>query len=298
MPFYIPTDRSVCLNIVQRQPYGFDFLACEGFHGWSATHVIAPFMVMMFLGDFPLAWIACGLVEIAEALRPSVFGSGTLSGNAANEFETLAGAILGDWAMNDLLGVFCAFVLLRLFALPGLLSGIYSCGRTAAMHRAPKATFRTAYWWKQHMIALIFLGANVLPAWVVPSTCNPTLVGDCINAGLMLSIYLQVTLTILCAVWFMQTSDDKRYLWKPARVAGKKLAILFGVWATFTLVVGIQNAQPYMPLWFVPLFAEFAQVWLAASIVLVGILFIFLLTRRHLKDTQEDDADNVPLKHI
>lgn len=268
---FVPSDRSICLDITQRQPYSFDFLACEGFNGWSAAHVMTPFVVMLFFGNFPLAWLAAGLVEIAEALRPTLFGLGAMSSNPAGEFETLAGSILGDWAMNDLLGILAAHTLLHLFSLPSLFSGIYKCSSSHRGRSMPRARMWSVHWWKQHIIFLVFMGINVLPAWVYPKGCNPTIPGACINAGLMLSVGLQLILIVLCAVWFMRSYSDEKYLWLNDSVSLGQRRFLFVAWFIFILAVGLQNAQPYVPLWFVPLFAEFAQVWLFALIWLVTI---------------------------
>lgn len=275
----VPDDRSVCLDITQRQPYSFDFLACEGYNGWSATHVMAPFMVMLFFGNFSLAWVAAGLVEIAEALRPSLFGLGNMSKNPAAEFETLAGSILGDWAMNDLLGILAAYTLLTLFELPSLFSGIYLCGRPSKLAGVSRARVWSAHWWKQHVIFLVLIGVNILPAWVYPQGCNPTIPGDCINAGLMLSVGLQLLLIVLCGTWLMRTRSDDKYLWGRGAISRTKQRIFFSAWFLFILMVGLQNAQPYMPLWFIPLFAEFAQVWLFAIAWLICVVVLGTLYR-------------------
>jgi hypothetical protein len=267
---------------------------------------MAPFSAMLFLGNFFFVLFLAGLNEIVEALILTFTGA-ALSERFASDAETLAGSVLGDWALNDLMGIFAAWVFLRLFAFPSLLSPWYhsSVFRPVGVERAaaevdpqppgelpreenamdrdlerwrarPWPRLCGRYWWKQHGLMLLYMISGVMPIWGIPWTCDVFAQPyQCANAGLMLSVVWQLALITVFATVAMRTKDDERYLWRPAGLARRRVTFFFVVWALFVVMVGMQNAQPLMPCWFMPPFGEWAQPWLFVGLWFLIILVLF-----------------------
>jgi hypothetical protein len=274
---YIPSDRSVCLDISLRQARSLDFLACEGYHGWPAVHEMFPFVLMLFLNDIPLAWVLSGIVEILEIIGPSLFGiQGVFFTNPSN-YETHAGSILGDWLINDLSGILCAALLMRLLGVPGLTEPWYRNRATYAGKMYPKRFH--SYWWKIHGLFATLILSNTAACWVTPPDCDMQIPYACINIGLIINVTIQLILVALMGYWWLRTDSDYKYLWKPVGISDRTLNAFFVLWFLFILMVGLQNAQPFMPIWFIPLIGEWAQVWLAVAVWIVIVVVYYNVTR-------------------
>jgi hypothetical protein len=307
----VPEDRTICHHYRLRDPLSLDFLACEGGSGWPVTHTVVPFAVMIFLGNFIFAWLGTGLVEIAEALFWTLAGAAMLGHVKSEQLETLAGSVLGDWAMNDLLGVLSALIFLRLFSFPALLRPWYQgsvlrpCGtRTLSKEEreagvlgpehGSEVTFEHdiditrryprvcgLYWWKQHVALLLFLSVGFLPTFVLPRNCDVFSHYDCYNVGVMISVVWQLLMLTFFATFWMRTKLDERYLWRPAGLSRKEVNAFFLLWALFVVMVGMQAWQPFMPLWFIPRMAEWSQPWLFTWLwILIIVVLRFTVWRR------------------
>lgn len=274
---WIPTDRNVCLNISLRQPRSFDFLACEGYHGWSATHEMFPFVLMIFFNDIPMAWIFSGFVEIFEILRPALFGDQALFDANPTNYETHAGAIIGDWLFNDLFGILSAALLIRLLGIPGLMDPWYK--HTWPVPNSQRPRMFAKMWWKIHGLFLVFLFLNIAPSWVTPEGCDLHVPYDCLNIGLIISVCGQLLVIALGGIWFLRTRDEKRDLWGPRGVSRTWLNAYFVFWFLFIFLVGAQNAQWIVPIWFIPTIGEFAQVWLATAFWIMLVLIYYAITK-------------------
>jgi hypothetical protein len=297
--FNITRDRRHCLDFQHRIGYSLDFLMCEGYRyvsacylpaappplprffsssetrGWPATHSISSFLVMLFTGQFWLAWGLTVINEIWEALVPSTYGLRALHGNPTLG-ETVAGAVLGDLLLDNLMGIFSAFMLMYFFGLPGLLDPWYK--------RSWKAEHRPAfcgrYWWKIHLTFLVLLVCNVGPLWVTPEGCDFKQPYTCTNIGFILGTLLQMALILFSAVWWLRKPDDYKYIWNPAGVSTRRLVILFFFWFLFDWLVAPQNYAGVVPVWFVPIIGEWAQVWLAVFVWFVIMVSTFVLMNK------------------
>jgi hypothetical protein len=302
--FYVPANRSVCRDYDARAQLSFDYLACEGYSGWPATHVMIPFAAMMFTGNFVLAWWLAILIEPAEVLSLTLSGKGVAAGHA-DQLETIAGSQIGD-VFNDLLGVLCALVLLRIWRLPGLLAPLHyqDVARQTAVADSDPITQAVAreralrccgpYWWKQYGIGVAFVIAGVFPSLILPTDCDVFAQPyPCTNLGLIISVVYQLLLIVCMGAWWMRTATDNRYLWRAHGVAHGTSIVLFIEWGLFVLMVGIQNAQPIFPLWLGTLYPEWAQVWVAAGAWLVLLLAVRAIARCAGYDTTSKSAHHM-----
>lgn len=279
-------DRSICQTFALRDQHSWDFLVCEGQRGWSATHVIMPFALMILSGNFLLSFLIAGAVEIFEALALTAVGSYIVFHTNDAELETKAGSLLGDWLINDLLGVLLAFILLRALQMPGLLRIVLDRWKWWPQAMAPQQKALSEFRFSEHkgitaVIAIwtaAFLATGIMPTFILPSDCDQYVEQNCINAGLMLMVATQVCLII--AGWFvwMRLKVFRLHFWARYGLARKtyrwRIHVLFAAWLAFVILVGLQNAQPYIPLFIAPVIGEWAQVWTFAGIWLVLTLAV------------------------
>lgn len=249
----LPT-REICLNYSLRDPHGWDFLVCEGQPGWSATHVITCFTIMLYVGSFVPAYLFDGLIEIFEAFVLTVFKRYLFFRTSDSQLETLAGSLIGDWLLNDLLGTLLALLMLRVWRLPAV---------TAHLHNRALPR-RLRYKW--YAWGTVVLCVNLLTSVTWDSDCDLHYPRDCINVGLMASLAIQTVLLLAGGFGFLATKEDKKYVWRPAGVNNFTRQSFFAFWTLLVLLVGLQNAQPYVPLWFFPQIGEWSQVWLASAV--------------------------------
>ena len=77
--------------------------------------------------------------------------------------------------------------------------------------------------------------------------------------------------------WLLRRRDDTYYLWAPNGVSPRRVTFFFLMWGLFVFMVGLQNAQPYVRLWFLPALAEWSQVWLFEGLWMALLVIIWLL---------------------
>ena len=269
-------DKSICQTYAARDQHSFDFLVCEGGRGWSATHSIGPFGVMMVFGHFLLSWLITGMVEILETLSLTLFKSYVIFHTNDAELETKAGSLLGDWLFNDLFGILLALFLLHGLGASGLISSwLFQKKRPPVGYRV-KLVFATA----------LILLPNLAPSWIIPSGCDDMVSQPCANTGLILNVGLQSAVILFFWGFLFRFPDDYRYQWKPHNMTDRKIHFYFGFWLAFVLLVGLQNAQPYIPLWNGSTVSEWTQVWLAEIIWGLAVLMIIYILKLH-KEPQD-----------
>lgn len=265
--------REICLNYSLRDAHSWDFLVCEGQPGWSATHVIVCFTIMLYVGNFLHAYLFDGFIEIFEAIVLTAFKRYLFFRTSDAQLETLAGSIVGDWLINDLLGTLMALLILRLWRLPSM---------TEHLKRTdlPRSVRYKWYAW-----GTIVLSANLLTSVTWEQDCDLYYPRNCANVGLIASIVIQTILIAAGGFGFLATKADKKYVWQPAGVSDFARMSFFGFWLLLVVLVGMQNAQPYIPLWFVPQIGEWSQVWLASLIWIAALLLYHLVFYKKLTAT-------------
>lgn len=271
-------DKSICQDFSRRDQHSFDFLICEGGRGWSATHTMAPFTVMMLTGHFLLSWLIVGVIEIAETFMLTFFKDYVLFHTNDAELETKAGSLIGDWLVNDLLGILMALLLLRGLLAPGLLrSWMY-------------AKKRPPFWYcvKLIVVAFFLVIPCIFPSWILPPECDLEVRQECTNAGLILEVTWESLVIVLLWAYFFRRPDDYRYLWKPHSMSDRKINYLFGFFLFFILFIGLQNAQPFWPLFRDNFGAEWIQVWIAEAIWAL-IVFLVLYIIEGYRDRPEEE---------
>lgn len=267
----IQADRTFCLTYEAREAYSLDFLVCEGYNGWAATHMMSFFTLMLFIGDIAPTWIAAALLEMFEVLMITAFGAHWLMTHgytSALSLETLAGSIIGDWMINDFFGILAAWFLMNRMGVPGLLSPWFKSSRNQARDLPP--IWKSTLWWKQAGVAVLIMAMFILPVWVYPAGCDQHIPYDCWNVGLIANAIITLIIIAVCAGWFMRSDDHQRHLWGGYRVSARRRNAFFFFWALYVVLVSFQNIHPAV-LWFVPLIAEWAQCWLA------GIVWVIIL---------------------
>ena len=280
----IQADRTFCLTYEAREAYSLDFLLCEGYNGWAATHMMSFFTLMLFIGNIAPTWIAAALLETFEALIITTFGAHWLMAHgytSALSLETLAGSIIGDWMINDLFGILAAWFLLRTLDVPGLLSPWFQSSHRQALDLPP--IWKSTLWWKQAGVAILLMAMFILPVWVYPTGCDQHIPYDCWNVGLIANAIITLIIIAVCAGWFMRSDDHQRHFWRGHRVSARRRNAFFFFWAFYVLLVSFQNIHPAV-LWFVPLIAEWAQCWLAG---LVWVIILACYARFSKKDDRE-----------
>lgn len=265
----LPT-REICLNYSLRDPHGWDFLVCEGQPGWSATHVLTCFTIMLFVNSFAHAYLFDGFIEIFEAFVLTAFKRYLFFRTSDPQLETLAGSLVGDWLFNDLIGTLLALLILRLWRLPALTAHLWTRG-------LPR---RLRYKWYAWGTAV--LCANVLTSVTWDVECDLHYPNQCLSIGLVASLLLQVILISAGGFGFLVMAEDKKYLWRPAGVKRFTRQSFFGFWILLVLLVGLQNAQPWVPLWFIPQIGEWSQVWLACAVWTLLLLTYHLVYHSRL----------------
>jgi hypothetical protein len=262
-------DKSICQTYNLRDQHGWDFLVCEGIPGWSATHVITPFGLMMLTNNFLLSYLIAGFVEIFETLALLLFHSYLIFNTPDADIETKAGSLIGDWLLNDLFGVFAAYVLLSLLSAPGLLDAWIHRGKTLPWQYKVKLFFSAA----------VVLGVSELTTIVIPANCRELVDQPCINLGLILFVTAQSLAILVFWTYLFRRPDDYKYLWKPNGMSDRRINFYFGFWIALIVLVGLQNMQPFIPLIdaLKPM-AEFAQVWLAVLLWFLVVIPVLWFT--------------------
>jgi hypothetical protein len=270
----IQADRAFCWDYAQREAYSVDFLLCEGYNGWAATHMMSFFTLMIFVGQVAPTWVFAALLECFEALMIAAFGMQWLVSQGYTSvlsLETLSGAILGDWLINDFFGILAAWLLFRLLNVPGLLSPWFAPHWPERGNQKPPPIWRSTLWWKQFGAAAFLMALFILPVFVAPAGCDQV-PGNytCWNVGLIALAATTLVFILVSALWTMRSPDHERYFWNVAKVSPRRRNAFFAFWALYIFLVAFQNTHPSV-LFFVPLIAEWAQCWLA------GLVWIFAL---------------------
>ena len=256
-------DPLICLDYGARDHHSFDWVGCEGQKGWSAAHVITPFFLYIFSHDFILSWFICGVFELFECTMLTTFGLYFIFNTLESEKETSSGQFMGDWLLNDLMGIICAMLIVRILKPPPLL---------------PKIDLKNKFFWKQLAFLILFIMCNMLPTFVLPPECTEHVPKECWNIGIMLDLSGVTLLLAAMALGLSKFAIDYRYLWKPCGYTSRKINCFLLVIFLFVFTISIQNFQPIMPMIF-DYGSDFYQVWIVVTIW-VFVLSMILLHRK------------------
>jgi len=120
------------------------------------------------------------------------------------------------------------------------------------------------------------MAQNAWPIWVTPAGCDWVEPYACTNVGLIISVASQLALVALGGLWLLRGKEAERHIWRPGGASRRRVSAFFGFWFCYILLVGAQNAQPAVPVWFFPLIGEWAQVWLAAGVWMFAVVVYYL----------------------
>lgn len=280
-------DRTFCWDYAQREAYSFDFLVCEGYNGWSATHMMSFFTLMIFIGDPATTWIIAALLEVLEAFSIASFGAPWLVSHGYTSvlsLETLAGSIIGDWLINDFIGILAAWMLLRFLGVPGLLSPWLSHYWPIKENKMPPI-WRSVLWWRQCGAAIFLMALFILPVFVWPVGCDAVPNNyTCWNVGLIAEALITLLFILVSAVWYMRGRDYDKYFWDVANVTPRRRNAFFVFWALYVALVAFQNIHPSV-LFAITLIGEWSQCWIAA---LIWIIALCIYARYYAYDRSEE----------
>jgi hypothetical protein len=246
-------NRTASCQPAQRTPYDATFLCCED-GPFVISHVAAPMVFSLFLGDPFVSLLGVAYWEYAEGVSLTLTGSYGIFPSNPIDYETPAGLLLGDGFINGMLGVLIGTLITSYSGFPGILPFIW---RNGAVH---EWTARSVTRW----VAVKYLFLMILNC--VPflfcgnTTASGVIFGPYITAGL-----LALTLFLFTPLLLRDTDvpgyDMPRLYWRMAPLA-------FLVFVILSLgAVGWEF-----------LANDYFQVWLfyyVATLVVIGIAYIF-----------------------
>jgi len=236
----------LCLPYSKRIQYSYDFLCCEDGNGWVAAHILNPLAAYMFFGDYVTAWFIAFVFEAFEVQVLLSFGGFVVFETNDLELESWAGSVIGDAFIQGGLGVFLAYLLVRVTNFQPMFSN---------WSRMP-GWLRLKYFimWAAYACSFITLRSF----------------GPTFNWGLAIALALQSAMLLFIFPNITASKADLRYVWfKDQSLSARNRTFI--IWWLIDLFIGFQSIGfQYLP-------NDWFQTWLAS--VVVGLCLLMLAKR-------------------
>ena len=233
-----------------RNQWSLDFLCCEDGGGWVAAHVVTPFVIHFYWQN--TAWTIAAIVlwEVFETLMLTSISMFGLFPTNDIDFETAAGALVGD-VLNGFIGLWLCTMLLYIADFPLLVSTRWH----ARNYRKKNRRARYIFVWALHTAVALVIGYSAS--------------NDTIRYGLYINTFLQLLLFWVLHPWALYTAAENEMIWRsridrtlyPRRW---QLAVFYGAG-------GIVLAIHLATIGFSYFANDWFQVWLTAAIVGTGL---------------------------
>lgn len=228
--------KKVCVPFTKRSMFDSSWICCEDNSGWPVSHVIMPFTVMMLTNDFWFSLSVDLLWEVFEVQNLSYFGKFLFTTNDVNQFETAAGALIGDVVCAGILGILMAVALIQVTGWKGLRRDL-----------------------KNNYIAAKYLvfGAVLAALWFLPAIMTHR-----VNIGLILATGITVLLILLVGPFVFASSDVIPGNMDPHK---EFMRVRFW-WAAAVLIIGASSFG------YTYLNNDWYQTWLHTYLVLIVLM--------------------------
>lgn len=242
-----------------RDHYSWDFLCCEDFKGWVATHATNVLVFYIFTGSF-LTVVIPFVGEMLEYLIVLSFRNFLFLGTGEEtDNETVMGILIGDVVIQGGTGLLIGLQLWYFLRFPSLIPNYFE---------VTKIKGHVWVFWKYLGLLVLHSGSFLATVYKVELKSDGTLP---LNVG-----FLSATAFQLMLLWFvypLYTNGhlDERYVWKG--YSKKKRNVLFFVWGLITILIHVQNTGfiRYLP-------NEWYQAWVSQTFV-VFVLFVLMFVK-------------------
>jgi len=252
----------------ERDHFSYDFLCCET-GAWIGPHLTNPLALYLFWNSLPWAALLVLAFELVEAFALTTFQRLDVLFPEEQDFETMAGSLIGDVLLQGGLGIAIGYALRVIFVVPTLVS---SPDRVDGVEKKSKAKWR-----RLGYVALygLFLLTYLLP-------------GQATSSGFRWGLLLQMVISLLIlALFAVLVNDDldKTLLWKRPDGSyweGNRKLFFFFTWAFVIVAANVTHIPSGQPLFSVN---EWFQQWYIMVPIAAVLLIIAVAVSFSRKDT-------------
>lgn len=259
-------DRAALCDWCTRDHFSYDFLCCET-GAWIGPHLTNPLALYLFWNSLPWAALLVLAFEVAEAFALTTFQSIDVLFPAEQDFETMAGALIGDALLQGGLGIAIGYALRVIFITPTLVS-------------SPERAEQNDGGFGRRAVYVVVIYGLFLLSYLLP--------GQATSSGFRWGLLAQtlVSLALIFSVATFLNSDlDNELLWRRQDGTlweGPRKTWFFVTWGTVVVLANVTHIFSGQPLFSVN---EWFQQWYLMVPVAVLLLIIAAFVSFARKDT-------------